>query len=66
MTVLEQIEAGEPVFTIEEVAERLRKPTDYIRRIVRAGRIPVIKIGKRSQLVLRRDLDAFIEQAYQE
>lgn len=50
--------------SIRESAEMLCKSEDYVRRLIRAGRLPVVKYGPRSQFVLREDLDKFIFNSY--
>ena len=51
------------LFTLSEVADLLRVSPRTVRRLVAAGQIRVVKVGRRS-LVTERELDAYVAAAY--
>ncbi len=55
---------AEEVLTLEEAAGLLKVPVGTIRRWLREGRIPVVKLGgqKTGWRVLRSDLDRFVRE----
>ena len=54
-----QIEGG-PLYKTAEVAEILKTSQRSVQRIIQRGELPVVQVGRR-HLVLKRDLEAFIE-----
>jgi excisionase family DNA binding protein len=56
---LRQIEGG-PLYKTAEVAEILKTSQRSVQRIIQRGELPVVQVGRR-HLVLKRDLEAFIE-----
>lgn len=51
---------GEQFLTVAEVAGRLRVYPSTVRRLIKAGRLPAIRVG-RSIRVRERDFDAYTE-----
>ena len=49
--------------TQREAAERLRVNTKAVRRLVREGRLPEVRLGPRLPRYRVRDLDALVEAA---
>jgi len=49
------------IYNIEEAAEYMGRSVSAIREMIYAGKIPVIKDGRRTQLDIR-DIDKWIEQ----
>lgn len=47
------------LFTVDEVAEKLRVSRRTVERLVAAGRIRVVRVGRRT-LVTDRELEAYI------
>ena len=54
-----QIEGG-PLYKTSEVAEILKTSQRSVQRIIQRGELPVVQVGRR-HLVLKRDLETFIE-----
>ena len=54
-----QIEGG-PLYKTSEVAEILKTSQRSVQRLIQRGELPVVRVGRR-HLVLKRDLEAFIE-----
>ena len=49
-----------PVLTVAEVADALRVSTMTVYRLVQAGDLPALRVGKNIR-IRTRDLDAFLE-----
>lgn len=49
------------LLSCREAAQQLNVSADYIRRLVRAGHLSAIRIGKRSLRVLGDSIDRYIE-----
>lgn len=56
-----QLRAESPLLTIKEAAIYLRAAPSWVRKLIAGGKLPYQQQGK-SYLVLRRDLDAYIER----
>lgn len=55
----------EDLMTVEEVADLLRMHLDSVRRLLRQGRLPGVRLGKR-WWIRRADLEALLRGAGQE
>jgi excisionase family DNA binding protein len=51
---------GEPLMTVSEVAEQLRVSNMTVYRLIRAGDLAAIRVGKNYR-IRRADLDAYLE-----
>ena len=51
----------DPLLTIPEVAETLRRSRSSVYELIKSGDIPAVKIGRRGVRVRRATLDVFIE-----
>lgn len=49
--------------TVAEVADICRVTPDAVRKWLRAGKLPAVRIGERALRIRRSDLEAFIEPA---
>ena len=52
---------GKRLYNVEEAAEYLGRSVTAIRELYYSGKLPVIKVGRRTQLDIR-DMDIWIEQ----
>lgn len=52
-----------PPLTIDEVAERWHYSADSVRRLIRAGKLPCIRVGPRKVLVPFEDVEAYEQTA---
>jgi excisionase family DNA binding protein len=50
----------EPLLSVDEVAEVLRKPPDAVRKMMQRGRIPAVRLGKEFR-VRRSEFQAFLD-----
>lgn len=57
----ERLLAESPLLTVQEVAVYLRTRTSWVRRLIAAGKLP-FQIQGKAHLVIRRDVDAYIER----
>ena len=53
--------AESPLMTVSECADYLRAAPSWVRKLIAAGKLPFQQQGK-AYLVIRRDLDAYIER----
>jgi excisionase family DNA binding protein len=60
---MEQLHARARFFTVAEVAEHLRVSSMTVYRLVKAGDLPAVRVGK-SYRVREDDLDAYLAKQY--
>lgn len=60
---MEQLHARARFFTVNEVADHLRVSSMTVYRLVKAGDLPAVRIGK-SYRVREDDLDAYLAKQY--
>jgi len=60
-----QEEKMEKMFTVQEVAQRLRVSERTVRNWVERGELAVFRIGKRGYRIAENDLNVFIEKRKQ-
>jgi excisionase family DNA binding protein len=50
--------------TTKDVAGELFCSRDFVCRLIRSGKLPVVMLGKRRRYVLRSDFEEFLKGAY--
>ena len=50
------------LFTIEEVAEKLRVNQSTIFRLMKSGKLPYIKVSRRFTRIREKDLETFLNK----
>ena len=62
-----QMVDDEEMYTVDEVAQRLRVNADTARRWIREGQLPAYRLGDRAGYrVKRSDLEEFLRKRYQQ
>ncbi|MCG8352551.1 MAG: helix-turn-helix domain-containing protein [Chloroflexales bacterium] len=62
-TLLSQLETSLDLLTVREVAALLRVDRSYMYRLIRSGRLPVVRPTPHKTWVLKAGLQAFLEAA---
>ncbi len=52
----------EEVYTVQEVAQRLRVSERTVRNWIESGELPAFPIGKRGYRISKADLQAFVDE----
>lgn len=53
---------GDRLFTVGEVAEHMRVSNMTVYRLIKAGAMPAVRVGK-SYRIRRRDLESYLESS---
>ncbi|MBW9215733.1 helix-turn-helix domain-containing protein [Mumia sp. zg.B53] len=59
----EPVRNVDPLLTVPEAAVYLRVSVAFVRRRIRQGVIPVVRVGSRNQRVQRSALDRYLQEA---
>lgn len=55
---------SEDLLTVEQVAEKLQLHRDTVRRYIREGKLPSVRVSATVVRVKQSDLDKFIQERY--